>query len=261
MSCTWKKNERKIINQICGHLTLARDGDRLREPTRRHWTEHLEPRSRRRDSTSEGPPLRAERSENPCTRSVEARALASGRRDGTGGLSPRTVTHMHRVLKQSLNQAVKSEMLNRNPADAVDPPKVERRIMQTYDLEQTAALIDAMRGARLLVPMLLAVLCGLRCGEIVALKWKNVDLSNDRLAEVESAEQVGTKVRHKPPKNGRGRQLALSARLVDELAAHRIRQAEELLALGVRLTDDSFVVAQADGSPIQPNTLTQDWNR
>ena len=105
---------------------------------------------------------------------------------------------MHRVLKHSLNQAVKWEILNRNPADAVDPPKVERRIMQTYDLEQTAALIDAMRGARLLVPMLLAVLCGLRRGEIVALKWKNVDLRNGRLAVVESAEQVGSKVRYKP---------------------------------------------------------------
>jgi integrase len=101
-------------------------------------------------------------------------------------------------------------MLNRNPADAVDPPEVERWIMQTYDLEQTAALIDAMRGARLLVPMLLAVLCGLRRGEIVALKWKNVDLRNGRFAVVESAERVGTKVRYKPPKNGKGRQLALS---------------------------------------------------
>jgi integrase len=189
------------------------------------------------------------------------KALVNGRRDGTGGLSPRTVTHMHRVLKQSLGQAVKWELLNRNPADAVDPPKVERSLMQTYDLDQTVTLIDAMRGTRLLVPTMLAVLCGLRRGEVVALKWKNVDLERGRLSVVESAEQVGTRVRYKPPKNGKGRTLAMSARLVEELRAHRAQQAEELLKVGVRLTNESFVVAQIDGSPIQPDTLTQDWVR
>src|SRR5277367_2838463 len=57
------------------------------------------------------------------------KALESGRRDGSGGLSPRTVHHMHRVLKQALSQAVRWGSLVRNPADAVDPPKVERKTM------------------------------------------------------------------------------------------------------------------------------------
>jgi site-specific recombinase XerC len=57
---------------------------------------------------------------------------------------------------------MKWEMLHRNPADAVNPPKVERTLMRTYDLDQTATLIDVMRGTRLLVPSMLAVLCGLR---------------------------------------------------------------------------------------------------
>jgi integrase len=190
-----------------------------------------------------------------------SKALANGRRDGTGGLSPRTVTHMHRVLKQSLGQAVKWELLSRNPADAVDPPKVERSFMQTYDIDQTVALIDAMRGTRLLIPTMLAILCGLRRGEVVALRWKSVDLARGRLAVVESAEQVGTRVRYKSPKNGKGRTIAMSARLIEELRVHWARQAEQLLRVGVRLTNESFVVAQIDGSPIQPDTLTQDWVR
>jgi hypothetical protein len=72
------------------------------------------------------------------------KALVNGRRDGTGGLSPRTVTHMHRVLKQSLGQAVKWELLNRNPADAVDPPRVERSPMQTYDWS-APLMVDSFR--------------------------------------------------------------------------------------------------------------------
>src|SRR5262245_44341899 len=95
-----------------------------------------------------------------------AKPLASGRRDGKGGLSARTVTHLHRVLKQALSQAVRWQLLARNPADAVKPPRVERGEMTTYDLAQTAGLITALRGSRILVPIMLAVLCGLRRGEV-----------------------------------------------------------------------------------------------
>jgi integrase len=190
-----------------------------------------------------------------------AKALTSGRRDGRGGLSPQTVTHMHRILKQALGQAVKWELLVRNPADAASPPKANRGKMNTYDLDQTAELIEAMRPTRMLVPTLLAVLCGMRRGEIAALRWKNVDLNTGQLAILESAEQVGSKIRYKMPKSGKGRTLALSANLVEDLRAHRLRQAEELLRVGATLSDDTFVVAQADGTPLQPDTLTQDWFR
>jgi integrase len=171
------------------------------------------------------------------------------------------VTHLHRVLKQALGQAVKWKLLIRNPVDAVDPPKTSRGMMQTYDLDQTAELIEAMRPTRMLVPTLLAVLCGMRRGEVAALRWRNVDLTSGQLAILESAEQVGAKVRYKMPKSGKGRTLALSASLVEELRAHRMRQAEELLRVGVRLSHATFVVAQADGTPLQPDTLTQDWFR
>ena len=62
-----------------------------------------------------------------------AKAFKSGRRDGAGGLSPRTVHHMHRILKQALATAVRWRMLTRNPVDSVDPPKVERRKMTALD--------------------------------------------------------------------------------------------------------------------------------
>jgi integrase len=190
-----------------------------------------------------------------------ATALASGRRRRAGGLSPRTVHHMHVILKGAIAQAVKWEMLVRNPAGAVDPPKVARTIMQTYDLGQTAELIQAVRGKRIFVPTILAVLCGLRRGEIAALRWRNVDLAVGQLSVVQSAEQTKAGVRCKAPKNGRGRTVALSATLVTELKAHRIQQAQELLKVGKRLSDDDFVVTQVDGSPLQPHSLGQEWVR
>ena len=75
-----------------------------------------------------------------------AKALATGRRKGNGGLAPRTVRQMHAILKSALAQAVKWEILVRNPAADVRGPKVVRAPMQTYDLEQTAELIEAARG-------------------------------------------------------------------------------------------------------------------
>jgi integrase len=190
-----------------------------------------------------------------------ARALASGRRDGTGGLSPRTVTHMHRVLREALQQAVRWQVLARNPADACKPPRVERKPMQTYDLAQTAELLAAMRGTRFFIPVVLAVLCGLRRGEIAALRWGQVDLDKGQLAVIQSAEQTRAGVRYKDPKSGRTRTIALSAMVVEELRAHRIKQAQELLRLGLRATDTTFICTREDGQPLQPLTFTHDWER
>jgi integrase len=188
-------------------------------------------------------------------------ALASGRRDGGGGLAPRTVHHCHRVLKQALAQAVRWELLSRNPADAVDPPKVERATMTTYDLKQTGELIGAMRGTGLFIPTLLAVLLGMRRGEIAALRWRSVDLEAGQVAVVESAEQMNGAVRLKPPKSGRARTVALAQTIIDELRAHRIEQAQSLLKLGVRLSEDHFVCAYADGRMMQPTWITHEWVR
>jgi integrase len=185
-----------------------------------------------------------------------ATALANGRRDGSGGLSARTVTHLHRVLREALQQAVRWQMLARNPADAVKPPKVERKQMSVLDTDATIELIEAARPYRIFVPILLGALCGLRRGEIAALRWRSVKLDAGQLEVVASIEQTKAGCREKETKSGRARTVALPATLVEELRQHRAKQAEELLQLGIRLTDDHHVVAQADGSALQPNSLT-----
>jgi integrase len=190
-----------------------------------------------------------------------AKALSQGRRDGQGGLAPTTVIYLHRLIKQALAHAVRWELIARNPAEAVDPPKAERRSMSTYDMAQTVELLEAARGTRLLLPVLLAAFCGLRRGEIVALKWRNVDLDRGQIAVVESAEQTIDGVRLKEPKSGRARSVAISLTVVEELRAHKLRQAEELLRLGVRHGDDIFVYTREDGEPMQPRSLTHAWQK
>jgi integrase len=191
-----------------------------------------------------------------------AKALAGGRRDDReGGLAPRTVGHMHRALKQALSQAVRWELLNRNPADAVDPPKIEWKPVQTYDLPQTADVIEAFRDRPLFVPVLLAALCGLRRGEICGLRWKNVDLAGAQISVVESLEQTKAGLRSKSPKSGKGRTVALSQTVVDELRSYRAKRAQEMLRLGAGLSDDDLVIAHEDGSQITPIYMSQQWGR
>ena len=190
-----------------------------------------------------------------------AKALVSGRRNGAGGLSPRTVHHMHRILRQALSQAVKWRALARNPADAVDPPKTERSKMRALDAHETAVLLAHFRPTRMFIPILLGSLCGLRRGEVTALRWRAVDLATGQLAIVESTEQTKAGTRAKETKSGRARRVALPSIALEELRRHRVRQAEELLRLGVRMSDDDHVYAQADGSPVQPNSLTHEFTR
>ena len=192
---------------------------------------------------------------------VFSKALSEGRRDGQGGLSPRTVHHMRRVLIKALNQAVVWDRLVKNPAHASTPPKVERKPMLAYDAKQTAELLEAMRPTRMFAPVLLAVMCGLRRGEIAALRWRNVDLESRIISIVESAEQTVEGVRYKEPKSGNTRTVALSVGVAEQLKAHRARQAEELLRLGLRPNASSFVVSQVDGKPLQPRSITHEWVR
>lgn len=188
-------------------------------------------------------------------------ALKSGRRDGAGGLSARTVHHMHTILKQALKQARVWQMITDNPADLVRPPKVERKEMRTIDTDQTVDVLETARGTRMLAPILLGVLCGLRRGEVVALRWRSVDLDGSQLSVVASAEQTDDGVREKETKSGKGRAVALSPMLVLELRQHRRQQAETLLKLGVRLTDDHHVVTREDGEPIQPRSLSRAFRK
>jgi len=187
-----------------------------------------------------------------------------GRRDNKeGGLSARTRRHIHRILRSALARAVEQQVLARNPADAFKKrlPKVERREMATLSAEQSARLLDAIQHTRIYWPVLLALTAGVRRGEVFALRWKNVDLEGGSLRVVESLEQTKSGIRFKAPKSGKARAITLPVFAVTEFKRLKRQQAEELLMLGVRQTEDTLVCARADGQPLQPQSLTHQFTR
>jgi integrase len=187
-----------------------------------------------------------------------------GRRDGKeGGLSPRTRRHIHRILSTALNRAVEQQLISHNPCDMFKNrlPKVERREMVTLSTGQAQILLSAIRHTRTYWPVLIAVATGARRGEILALRWRNVDLDRAVLRVVESLEQTKGGLRAKAPKSEKVRAITLPDFAVDELRRLKREQVETLLALGIRQTGDTLLCARPDGEPMQPRSLTHEFAR
>jgi integrase len=187
--------------------------------------------------------------------SFYSEALASGRKDGRGGLSAQSVVHFHRLLHKALAQAVKWQLLARNPVDAVEPPRAERQEMRALDEDETARLLGLLEGNRLYIPALLAVTTGLRRGEILGLRWGDVDLAAGTLTVQQPLEQTKDGLRFKSPKTHRSRRsLALPAMAIEGLRSHRASQAEERLALGAAWKEHGLVCPCRDGAAWAPDT-------
>ena len=184
----------------------------------------------------------------------------TGRRDNRAGpLAPRTRQHIHRVLSAALSRSVEQQVIARNPADVFKRrlPKVERKEMAVLTPEQSGTLLDATRPTPLYVPVMLALATGMRRGEILALRWRNVDLDRGIVRVTESLEQPKGGLRFNPPKSGRGRIITLPASAVEELREHkRAQQAEHLLKVGVRQNGTTLVCMRADGKPTTPLGLS-----
>jgi integrase len=189
---------------------------------------------------------------------------STGRRDRRpGGLAPRSRRQLHRVLATALSRAVEQQLIARNPTEVFKRrlPKVEPREMVTLTAEQSTVLIEAARGSPLYAPVLIALATGVRRGEALALRWRNVDLDRGAIRIVESLEQTAAGLRFKTPKNDRGRTVTLPTFAVGELRRLKREQAESMLMLGVRQTGDTLVCARVDGAPLQPVALTHLFTR
>lgn len=187
-----------------------------------------------------------------------------GRRDGKEGpLSPQTRRHFHRILSAALARAVEQQLIARNPCDVFKKrlPKVERRDMTALNSEQSQLLLDLIRHTRVYWPTLIALTTGMRRGEILALRWRNLDLDRGIVRVVESLEQTKAGLRAKAPKSEKARAITLPEFAAEELRQLKRLQAEELFKLGVRQNADTLVCARADGAAMQPRSLTHEFTR
>lgn len=184
---------------------------------------------------------------------------------GQGGrpLSARTVGHAHRVLHRGLELALRAELVVRNVASVVGPPKVEDTETVALKADQVNAVLEALRGHWLEPIAVLALTSGARRGEILGLSWSCLDLTRGTMTIERSLEQTRSGLSFKRPKTRNGlRQVSLPPIAIEALKEHRRRQLEMRVLLGQGKPSDSTLVFSAhDGSPTPPNNLSRDWRR
>jgi integrase len=177
------------------------------------------------------------------------------------GLSSGTVGLMHGTLKQALRDALTLELITRNPLDQLKRPKRAKREMRVLDQEQAQRLIEQCSTNRLGALIVTALATGMRQGEMLGLRWRDVDLDARRLTVQVTLQWLrlddGTsRPLLKEPKTPHSRRsIALPERLVEELRAHRQRQRLERLALGPAWSDQDLVFCDEVGRPCRPNTI------
>lgn len=172
------------------------------------------------------------------------------------GLSPATVRRMHSVLNKALKQAMLDGLISRNVCEAVKPPKVERKEITPLDREQARALLEAAAGGRFEALYVLAIHTGMREGELLGLKWEDVDLEQRVFRLRHALVREGGKVTLgdlKTPKSRRSVQLTRAA--VDALRSHLQRQLKEIERIGSLYQPGGLVFATESGSLINPSNL------
>jgi integrase len=138
------------------------------------------------------------------------------------GLAPLTQHHIHSLLRQVLASAVKAKRITRSPiSDIETKPKAKRRDkIEVMDEDELAMLLDHLKSHWLYVPTLVAASTGLRRGEVLGLRWRDIDFAKGTLQVTQAVELVGGKIGVKPPKTERSaRTIKLPPSLAPELSA------------------------------------------
>jgi integrase len=176
------------------------------------------------------------------------------------GLSPSTVNKVHTVLHKALAQAVKWNLIPRNPTDAVKAPRPTPVEMHPLSAEEARRLLEAARDNELEALYVLAVHTGMRRGELLGLKWSDVDLENAKVSIRRTLTRTdnGKRVSLGEPKTRKSRRsVRLTPQAVEALRRHLARQMEDMERLGDLYRDEGLVFTSKAGTPINPSNLRQ----
>ncbi len=173
------------------------------------------------------------------------------------GLSPRTVQYLHVVLHRALKQALRWGLVPRNVSEAVDPPRVHREEISPLSPVQARALLEAARGDRLEALYVLAVHCGLRQGELLGLKWEDVDLEGGTLQvrRTLTGSKDGLPVFTAPKTAKSRRSVRLTETALEGLRRHLERQLGEIDRAGSLWRENGLIFATEAGTPLNRQNL------
>lgn len=174
--------------------------------------------------------------------------LEKGRTDGCGGLSTRTVRYMDMILKQALAEAVTLGLIRRSPIERVKPPRLIQKEMRIMTEQEISTFLAIIKDSRYEVFFRLALGTGLRRGEMLALRWKDIDFAKGTVRVERTLVKVRGGVLFQPPKTQASqRTISLPPSVIELLQNQRNKQKFN--------GDNDLVFCTKNGSPIYPNNL------
>jgi integrase len=189
--------------------------------------------------------------------------LDSGRVQREGGLSASTVRRVHSIIRKALHDAMDDGLIESNPATRAKPPKARvaeesaRKVRRFWNKDDVRRFLEVIESHRLQAAFHLAATTGMRRGEVLGLRWCDLDLDAARLAVEQTLTAPRYVLTFSEPKTKQGRRsIDLDAGTVAVLRAHRARQAQERLLFGHGYASSDLVFRREDGSPVVPHLFT-----
>jgi integrase len=179
------------------------------------------------------------------------------------GLAPKSIRHFRATLRAALNVAVQDGLIARNAAALAKPPRLEKRLLQVFNLEQARLFLDVVKGNRLEAIFTVALLIALREGEILGLRWRDVDLESGRLQVCYALQRVKRPRAKKgrleliAPKTDKSRQriILLPQVSLSALKNHYARQQREKQIAGKRWVDTGMVFTTSIGTMLDQRNM------
>lgn len=231
------------------------------------WSENVLPGTVR-ETTADGYRWVLRRYVEPhvgCRRLVELgpeHVLAMLRELEKEGLADNTRRQARSVLRRALGDAIRYDLVARNVAESVKaPPKNSSKSKEVFTIEETRRLIDEAQGQDIELAILIALTLGARRGEILGLKWKDIDVEEmtvDIQRTLKRRNHHGL-VLDEPKTSAGRRKLPLTEGLVTSIRSHRRRQNEDRLVAGVAWQDEDFVFTTTVGTPTDPRNFERKW--
>jgi integrase len=176
------------------------------------------------------------------------------------GMGTRGIQQAHAVLRNALQSAMRDELVVRNVAKLVQVKTPRYEVGRGLSVEQSRTLLRHSKSDRLHALYVLAVYLGLRRGELLGMRWSNVDLDQEFVQVTHTLQRVDGELRFQPPKTRTSRRtVPLPAPCIEALRAHKVSQDKERLLAGPKWCDEGMVFSTTIGTPIEPDNLSRSW--
>lgn len=173
-------------------------------------------------------------------------------------VAPASVIKIHGVLRNALADAERMDLVPRNVAKSVRSATLSRTERRVLTPVEASKLLRELEGDRLVGVFVVALSTGLRRGELLGLRWKDVDLPGRTLFVRQTLQRIDGELRFVPPKTHRSaRAVPLSQLATAAISAQRAKQAEDRLLVGPAWVDNDLVFASQLGTPLEPRNVNR----